>query len=175
MPASYVKMHSTITDFSSGIQSVNQLRDNFQADHGAWVGEHSVREPGSGSAPVSLSQAFGRHNTPKVPRAAMRTALSTSGFSIVIPGAFVVQPIVSSFARISTGVFFIGIVDLQDFYAEVEADQSSASPVRVAIPRTSFGGRGAPVGITIECYEQVGAGFDLTDFDFSAIIYGATA
>jgi len=177
MPApSYVKLHYGVTDFAAGIQSVNQLRDNFQAIYEAWAVEHSTREVitqggrGTGPAP-NLALSYGRHNTPKVPRAVVKTSIFTSGFSVVLPGAITVQPVVTGIARLSDGLFFIGIKDLQEFYAEVEADHAVSTDQRVVIPRTSLGGNGAPVGITVECYEK-NVGFDLTDFDFSAVIYG---
>lgn len=175
---SYVKLHYGITDFSAGIQSVNQLRDNFQADYDAWIAEHSaavVIDTSSrmGTPKVAVGANFGRHNTPKVPRAALKTQLFTSGFAVVLPGAGIIYPVVTTVTRISTGLFFIGITGLLDFYAEVEADHANSFDQRVVIPRTN-GGRGAPVGITVECYEKanVGNGFDLADYDFSAVIYG---
>ncbi len=180
MPGStYVKLHYGVTDFSAGIQSVNQLRDNFQAIYDAWAAEHSTRASfatGPRDPPQSLAFGFGRHNTPKVPRAVVKTALATTSFSVVLPGSFEVQPVVTSITRLSTGLIFIGVTDLQEFYAEVEAYQDSSTPARVVIPRTSIGGSGGASGITVECYEtaSVGSGFDLADFDISAVIYGTT-
>ena len=40
----YVKLHKTVTDFSSGIQSVNQLHENIETTYEAMALEHSVRE-----------------------------------------------------------------------------------------------------------------------------------
>lgn len=178
MVATYAKLPYAVTDYSAGIQSVNQLRDNFQALHDAWAVEHSIKEPQIGRGGLlafpPLSQSFGHHNTPKVPRAVVRTNLYTSSFSVVLPGASIVQPVVTTVARISTGLFLIGITELTEFYAEVEAYQSSATNIRIVHANSGFGGNGGNVGIVVECYEHASAGgsFDPTDFDFSAVIYG---
>jgi hypothetical protein len=176
---SYVKLHYTVTDFAAGFQSVNQLRDNFQALYDAWILEHSSREvfgsDGRRTNAPNLALSFGRHNTPKVPRAVVKTSLFTTGASVVFPGAIEVQPVVSGVARISTGLFFLGITDLQEFYAECEPTTEPGKAARMVIPRSYIGGRGAPVGVSVECYEDVAGAFELTDFDFSAVIYGTVA
>lgn len=175
---SYVKLHYTVTDFAAGFQSVNQLRDNYQAIYDAWIAEHSAREvfgaDGRRVNAPNLALSFGRHNTPKVPRAVVKTSIYTTGASVILPGAIEVQPVVTGVGRLSTGLFFIGVTDLREFYAVAEPVTEPGKAARMVIPRTSVGGNGAPVGITIECYERAGVGnaFSLLDFDFSAVIYG---
>lgn len=174
---SYVKLHSAATDFSSGIQSVNQLRDNFQSVYDSFALEHGVREPYFQGGVLRFppnSEGFGHHNTPKVCRAVVRTDLYTSSASTIFPGAIAAQQVVAGIARLSTGVFIIGIVGLREFYAVTEATQTAASSQRLTSAVSGFGGNGAPVGITIECYQKAasGGGLTLTDFDFVAHIYG---
>lgn len=176
----YVKLHYGITDFWAGYQTINQMRDNLQAVYDAYAAEHSFREPefGRGLQVIfpPLAEGFGRHNTPKIPRAALLVSLATSSFSVVVPASNTSQPVVTALARFATGVYFIGISGLVHYFAEVEALQLSTG-VRLVLPRTSYAGVGAPAGIIVECYEKasVGGGFDLADFDFSAIIYGTTS
>lgn len=176
----YVKLYYAVTDVATGLQSVNQLHDNFQAAYDAWIIEHSAREVfgdnGRRTNAPNLALAFGRHNTPKVPRAVVKTALFTGAASVVLPGAIEIQPVVSGIARLSTGLFSIGITDLLEFYAECEATTEPGKAARMVIPRTYVGGRGVPSSITIECYARASSGnaFALTDFDFSATIYGTT-
>lgn len=174
---SYTKLHYTITDFSSGIQSVNQLRDNLSAVGDGYSLEHSPREAtggrGGGIVSPPRAESFGRHQTPKVCRAIVRSTMTTTA-SVTFPGAIIVAPVVTAVVRFSTGVFFIGIADLQEFYAVAEAEQASATPQRFVRASSGFGGAGGLVGIVISCYEKAssGAAFDLTDYDWSAHIYG---
>lgn len=175
---SYVKSPFGVTDYSAGFQSVNGLSDNFVALYDAWALEHSSREPQFNRAGVlvypSSAQTFGRHDTPKVPRAVVKTDLYGSTYTVTFPGSPTVAPVITGLSRLSTGLVWIGVTDLNEFYAEVEPVQSAAATCRIVIPRTSIGGRGAPVGLTVECYELSGTAFALTDFDFNATVYGTT-
>lgn len=172
----YVKLPKSTTDYSSGIQSVNQLRDNFAADYVAFAQEHGVEEPhrspqGFDIYPPS-TRLIGRHSTPKVPRAIVRTAMSTSSYGVVTPGRIEAPPVVTMITRLTTGIWFIGLTQLIDFYAVCEAEVTSSTSLRVVIPRTGLGGNGAPIGIGIELYESNSGPMTLADFDFAAHIYG---
>lgn len=177
---SYVKLPKGTTDYAVGYQSVNQLRDNLQSLYDAYVAEHSVNEPMpsrlGGLAPPPPASFLGHHDTPKIPRAVIRSKIFSSAYSITLPGDTFAQPVVGSLSRVQTGVFFVSIRGLLEFYAEAEAYQSASTSERLVLPRTNVGGAGTPSGIFIECYEKdsAGAGFIPMDFDFSAVIYGST-
>ena len=174
----YLKLPFGVTDYSAGIQSVNQLRDNLQTTYDGFSPEHGTKEVSVGNGgriiyPGTFEQ-LGHHNTPKIPRAVVRTAQVAQSFGVISLGAIVARPVVTGVVRFATGLFFIGIAELSDFYAEVEAEQASAASNRFVIPRSGFGGAGGAVGIALECYEKSGTDFVLADFDWAAHIYGTT-
>lgn len=177
MGATYAKLPKSTTDYSSGIQSVNQLRDNGVADFTAFALEHGIGEPTvrpNGRIDLPLPpKTLGRHDTPKVVRAVVRTRQYTSSFGVISPGLIEAPQVVTGITRLATGVWFISLAHLIEFYAECEAEADSSTPLRVVIPRSSIGGNGAPIGVGVELYEVDGANaMALSDFDFVAHIYG---
>lgn len=173
----YVKLPLSVTDYSSGYQSVNQLRDNFDALQVAWDSEHAVTLVDPAELVLfSPTEIFGQHNTPKVPRAVFKMTTLTTGFNITTPVPSAnIKPVVTGVSRLGVGAYFVGITGLQEFYAVVTAEQSSNTPQRVTKETSYFGGNGTPVGISIELYENSAGGFALTDYDFSVHIYGDAA
>jgi len=176
---SYAKLPKGTTDYSAGFQSVNQLADNFAQVLTMVTGEHGEREPtispfGVLTFPRSI-EALGHHSTPKVPRAVVRVTPVTSSFTVTGVGGIVAQPVVRSVARISTGVYFIALADLVDFYAVCTPEGTSSTAMRLVTPRSGFGGAGGWVGVLAECYQDTGTDIALADFAFSAHIYGTTA
>lgn len=167
---SYAKLPYGITDWSAGIQSINGLYENFRATYAAFGAEHGVENVFTlGSSNLDY---VGHHNTPKVPRAVLRTSLSTSAYNVTTLGQIQAYPCVVGMARIGAGVYFIALRDLIEFYAECEAMQSSSTPYRVVVPRVFLPGTGQPQGIFLECYESSSGVFGLTDFDVCCAIYG---
>lgn len=177
MVASYSKLPKSIQDYHSGLQSVNQLRDNLIADFDAAAVEHGTMErviDTSGSTIPPATKILGHHDTPKVPRAVVRVSLSTGSFTVTTSGRITVPPVVTSVVRFGTGGYIIGVQGLEEFYGEIEVEQTAQSSERLALARSSFG---TPFGIIVELYEKasIGGGFDLVDTDFACHIYGTVA
>lgn len=176
--STYSKLPLGVTDYSAGIQSVNGLHDNWAAMFNAYGAEHGISEArisGIGITPAPSSRAAGRHNTPKVARAVVKSAIRTSSFGITTIGYVQAPQVVTGIQRLAAGVYLIGISQLVAFHAECEAQATAASDQHVIIPRTFEGGSGTPPAIGIECYvKSGGGGFDLADIDFVAHIYGTT-
>lgn len=178
---SYSKLPYGITDYSAGIQSVNQLGDNFLAQWIAFIAEHGRQEPGvrpnglPAMPPPTLR--LGHHNTPKICRAVIQVVPQTLAFSVTTIAPVAAPPVVSSVTRIATGVYFVAMSSLlQEFYAHVDVEQISTDQ-RLATALTSSGVPGAPVGIVVNVYDHqtAGGGFDLVDASFAVHIYGTTS
>lgn len=174
--AVYEKLPYLITDFSAGFQTVNQLQDNFAALHDAFALEHGYIElaaqPNGLILAPPVAKRFGHHNTPRIPRAVVKTNISTTSFGVYTLGALAVAPVVTSVSRMAVGQYLITIDGLLDFYAETEVLQAASTSWCIGGSRSTFGASGSPIGVLIETYEIVSSVLTPTDLDFSAVIYG---
>lgn len=178
----YAKLPFGTTDYSAGIQSVNQLGDNFLAQWTAFISEHgnaevSARPSGTLSLPPATLR-LGHHNTPKVCRAVIRIEPQTLAFSVTSIAPIVASAVVVSVTRLATGIYFVAMSDLlQEFYAHVDVEQQLSTDQRLATSLTSSGVPGAPVGIVVNVYDHqtAGSGWDLVDASFAVHIYGTTS
>ena len=177
--STYSKLPLGVTDYSAGIQSVNGIHDNWASMFNAYAAEHGILEPQIRGTRLMLppsSVAFGRHNTPKVLRAIVKSTIRSNAFGIITAGYVQAPLVVTGISRLGVGVYIIGISQLSAFHAECEPQHTAATDQYIIIPRTFEGGNGMPPAIGIECYTRSssGGGFDLADIDFVAHIYGTT-
>lgn len=175
----YSKLVKTCQDFALGIQSVNEAKTNLEAFRDWWTAEHGRDEfTSSGGSRYTARtmnpyEAFGRHNTPHVPRAVVGVTVATSApFQVAFSvGA---QPTVVRVTKIGTGQWFIEMDGrLEYFWGIAHPSQASSSSTRFCKPVTYRPtGSGTPPGITVTTYEHGGTSFEPADYSFVCVVYG---
>lgn len=178
--SSYAKLVKTCQDFALGLQSVNGAKTNLEFFRDAWTAEHGKEEPPSGAQTGvgdNPYEAFGRHDTPPIPRAIVAVTALTFG-----PGlsAFTVnaQPTVVGVTKLAVGQYRIDVDEHIDSYWGAAWPAQTSALIRFCKPVSYYpAAPGSPCSIVVSCYNQASAGaaFALTDFSFVLAIYGYTA
>lgn len=165
----YSRLVEVVTDYALGYQSINQCRDNLDAILLAADVEHFARDVAAGAE--EPGRWWGRHNTPKVPRAVGKvTVYLTPGnrYTAVLGGA---SASVGPIRWEATGVFFAEVYGLTEFYAVCQPHVSVAVN-RFIVSRPWYPVPPQKSGIYFACYELISGVWTLTDYDFCMTLYG---
>lgn len=175
----YVKLAKTVTDHILGYQSLNTLRDNFDAQHTAWVAQHGEVEPQYDfeNNPIypAAWMGIGHHNTPNIPRDVVNVRAQYNGqFSVLfeLSGSNFVQ----SYTRLSAGVYFFEVHSLNTFWGEITPKVGSSTNTVWCVPKTYY--TASPTqgpGISVTTYLLVGTAWTPTDMDFTMAILGTSS
>lgn len=186
---SYTKPVKQCGDAPMGINTVNAVVDSQTEMRAVLETEHVPQlEPpvvggfghlGGGQVSVSTLNVLvgGAHDTPKVARGTMRIdtvdayAIGSASMKVGYRTG-----VCREIQRIQTGCWFLPIIGLVDFYAEVSASQDDPSAAR-EVSQTPFSADGVPAGIFIYCWEEQTLnsselGMTLADYSFSVVVFG---
>jgi len=124
MAASYVKLHTVVSDFAVGVQSVNQAIDNNTALYTLLDLNHSMGLRAGGPNDPFLQP--GQHDDPLIARSVFSfsvDALSSTGLLTLLGG----QMMSGSAVRLGTGSWQIFVSTPQFFYASATPRAASAA------------------------------------------------
>jgi len=162
-------------DYGISVGVVNQARGNLEAMKTAWETEHGTVRPSTvGGHLLTLGDpynAFGRHNTPYVPRASVRVKPTSSSSVALTITPDALGGVVRGITKVATGTWQIALDNrLQLFFGNPRPVQTSNTVTRFC---QVYGAvvNAFSVGFVIGCYDLNAGDFVLTDFEFSATLY----
>jgi hypothetical protein len=172
---SYSKLQQVITDFGLGFQGVNQLAANIIATATQMLVAHGNK---AATYYQNLSNVFdfqflGLHNGGGVPRCTMVAGVYPKPQGTVAQIVWQSNPIITSFTRISTGIYFAGVSGLPSFFAHAVAIGASTADVNLPpecqcnVDPTQGG-----VGVYVSTRALVAGAFTLTDMSFCLTLQG---
>lgn len=166
----FTRLPQVVVDYALGLQTINKAQANLDALLTAQAVEHSPLENRSAPPP---GQEFGRHNTPKVPRAVVSIATSAQpgGGRTFSTSAGLTSSCVGAAAWIGTGICFLPVYGFSSFYAVCTPSATAGTQYRF-VKSSPWYPTGQQAGLFFACYERGSSAMDLTNFDFCAAIYG---
>lgn len=164
----YSKLVTCGPDYAIGHQTVNQARDNFDAQYTAWLAHHGEKEflawPGSKALPPI--DALGHHNDERIPRDSIKVTNRTAGVFIAIDQT--TSRCIGQGLRTAAGLYTFPITGLSQAWGIV-ATPGTGSP-RVAFCNTVSSGGGLYLQVqTCDGTSSTLAGIDT---DFVLTVYG---
>lgn len=127
----FKKLYRVVQDSPLGYQTVNQMADNHADLRTQLLVQHGYSDPdgfagigkvigGTPPAPPDF-HLLGRHDLTEIPRGVAQTLVFSqfAGFGTFSSGLAWTGPGISSVQWISTGIYFLPVVGLSEFWAKV--------------------------------------------------------
>jgi len=171
----YVRLPTTLADYPVGKNDLKQQYDNQADIYNAFALKHGV---GIGASPWSVS---GHHSDPLVVKTVLRVSYTAGGL-VSFYGTILQGPGVAPWEWITSGLVYVGIVNLTNVYAAVAVDQSSTTPVRFGTvtyqrntrQRSFLSTPNYPTVMAVRMFERdtTSGYFNQADMGFTLTVYG---
>lgn len=148
-----------------GINTVNQLRANFEAMRDAMLAQHAMGQQRF-SPPRA---AFGTHNHQNAPRCSLGVEFAGAGIRVAELGA---SKIAWYAAYIGTGQLYVLLHGLSTYWVHAIPQQTTSATPRFVDRVVYSANQGADVCLYITTRELSGGDFVATSFNFGLTIYG---